>query len=181
MQSLDSLRTARLLLSRPREADFDELARMFADPKVGATLGGVRSRNQARVLFDRYVEHWERHDFGLWVMRDPDTGTYIGRGGLRIWEIDGREEIEVGYALMPEYWGRGLATELARESVCIGFTVLGRPELISFTLPTNWASRRVMEKAGFLYERDGVYADLPHVFYRLTRERWRELQGAAGG
>lgn len=180
MQSLDTVRTARMLLTRPCEADFDDVARLFADPAVGPTLGGVRSRAQARVLFDRYVDHWERHDFGLWVMRDPDNGAFIGRGGPRSLVIDERDEIEVGYALMPASWGRGLATELACESVRVGFEVLGRRELISFTLPTNRGSRRVMEKAGFVYERDGVYADLPHVFYRLTVQRWREMQRLQG-
>ncbi len=131
------------------------------------------------MLFDRYMDHWQQHGFGLWVMRDPESGAYIGRGGLRIYPVDGQDEVEVGYALMPAFWGRGLATELARESVRIGFEVLGRADLISFTLPTNRASRRVMEKAGFAYERDGVYADMPHVFYRLTVQRWRELQGTA--
>ena len=176
MPSLETLHTERMLLHRPREEDFYDVARMFADPAVGATLGGVRSRAASRVLFDRYAEHWERHGFGLWIMRDLQANTYIGRGGLRFWSMEGREEVEVGYALMPEYWGRGLATELARESVRVAFAVLGRPDLVSFTLPTNRASRRVMEKAGFVYERDGMHAELPHVFYRLTSERWCEIR-----
>jgi ribosomal-protein-alanine N-acetyltransferase len=180
MPSLETLHTARMLLHRPREEDFNDVARMFADPSVGATLGGVRSREASRVLFDRYQEQWERHGFGLWIMRDLQTNTYIGRGGLRFWTIEGREEVEVGYALMPQYWGRGLATELACASVRVAFEVLARPDLVSFTLPTNRASRRVMEKAGFVYERDGIFADLPHVFYRLTAERWRKLPQVAG-
>ena len=53
-----------------------------------------------------------------------------------------------------------------RESVRIGFTQLKLPELISFTQVTNLASRRVMEKAGFHYERDFTYANTPHVLYR---------------
>jgi len=180
MHSLDSVRTPRLLLTRPREADFDDFVRLFADPAVTATLAGVRSRDETRVLFDRYVAHWEQHGFGLWALRDAVTGAFVGRGGLKALAIESRDEVEVGYALMAAYWGRGLATELARESVRIGFEVLARPDLICFTLPTNRASRRVMEKAGFVYERDGVYADLPHVFYRLSAARWRELRGAAG-
>jgi [ribosomal protein S5]-alanine N-acetyltransferase len=83
--------------------------------------------------------------------------------------------------LMSEFWGRGLATELARESLRVAFDVVGVDSMVSFTLPTNRASQRVMEKVGFVYERDGVWADLPHVFYRLTRERWQHLAGAHTG
>jgi RimJ/RimL family protein N-acetyltransferase len=74
--------------------------------------------------------------------------------------------------LVPDFWGRGLATELARESVRVGFGVLGVADLVCFTLPTNARSRRVMEKAGFRYERDVEHAGLPHVLYRLRRNDW---------
>ena len=180
MYSLDTLRTARLHLHCPREADSDDLARLFADPDVGATLGGVRSQAETRGMLDRYTDHWRQHGFGLWIMRDPETGAFIGRGGLCCCVIEDRDEVEVSYALLPAYWGRGLATELACASVRVGFDVLGRPDLICFTLPTNRASQRVMQKAGFVYERDGMHFAMPHQFYRLTAERWRELTDAAG-
>ena len=53
----------------------------------------------------------------------------------------------------------------------MAFDVLGLPDLVTYTLPGNLASRRVMEKLGFTYEREVVHADLPHVLYRLTRRR----------
>ena len=87
---------------------------------------------------------------------EPGTGRFIGRGGLQRLPVDGREQIEVGYGLMSEFWGQGLATELAAESVRVAFEVLQLPELVCFTLPTNLASRRIMEKVGFRYERDFV-------------------------
>jgi RimJ/RimL family protein N-acetyltransferase len=173
----DEMRTPRLLLTRPRPADLEDLARMGADPVVTATLGGVRSREETQAALDRHLAHWDRHGFGWWVVRDPESRGFIGRGGLRLFPLEGVEETEVGYGLMAAWWGRGLATELARESVRVGFEVLGRPDLVCFTLPTNRASQRVMEKAGFRYERDGIHADLPHVFYRLTAAQWAESRG----
>jgi RimJ/RimL family protein N-acetyltransferase len=177
MHGLESWQTPRLLLTQPCEADLDDLAIMSADPVVMATLGGVRNREFTRVFFERHLAHWQQHGFGWWVLREPETQRFIGRGGLRRFAIHGRDEIELGYGLAAEFWGRGLATELARESVRIGFEVLGFPDIIAFTLPTNLASRRVMEKTGFVYERDGTHADLPHVFYRLTAEHWRYTAG----
>jgi RimJ/RimL family protein N-acetyltransferase len=176
MPSLEELRTARLVLTRMRGSDFDELHRMHQDMRVMATLGGsLMSEVQTRERMARTLAHWERHGFGWWVARDPATCAFVGRGGLRRGVYGGdREEVELAYGLVPEFWGRGLATELAAESVRVGFEVLGFEELICFTTPTNRGSRHVMEKVGFAYERDGTWADLPHVFYRLTAERWRE-------
>jgi RimJ/RimL family protein N-acetyltransferase len=164
----DERRTARLRLTRMCADDFDDLARMYRDPQVMATLGGLRSALQTAEYLEVVFAHWVQHGFGWWTARDVFTGQFVGRGGLRHAMVEGRPEVEVGYGLMPEFWGRGLATELAQESVRVGFSELRLPELVSFTLPTNRASQRVMEKAGFQYERDIVHANVPHVLYRQT-------------
>jgi RimJ/RimL family protein N-acetyltransferase len=168
---IDELRTARLFLTRMREDDWPDLQRMYLNPRVMATLGGIRAEEQTRELLRRHLSHWQEHGFGWWVAREPATGAFAGRGGLRRMIIGGSEEVEVGYGFLPEFWGRGLATELAAESVRVGFEVLGLSELVSMTLPSNRASRRVMEKVGFRYERDVVHAGLPHVLYRLAASR----------
>ncbi|MBI2804711.1 MAG: GNAT family N-acetyltransferase [Planctomycetes bacterium] len=163
------LRTSRLLLDRVSSDDLDDFVCFYADPLVTATLGGVREPTWVTSYLHRQVEHWERHGFGFWTVRDPAIRQFIGRGGLRHATIAGRTEIEVGYGLMSEFWGRGLATELALESVRVAFEVLDFRQVVSFTLPSNVASRRVMEKAGFEYDCDVVHADLPHVLFRQTR------------
>jgi ribosomal-protein-alanine N-acetyltransferase len=174
MNALEEIRTPRLLLTRMSATDFEDLACMYRDPRVMATLGGVRSAAQTAQYLEQQLAHWEQHGFGWWAAREPLTGKFIGRGGLRLGTVDGRTEIEVGYGFLPEFWGRGLATELALESVRVGFAELHRPDLVSFTLPTNEDSRRVMIKAGFCYVRDIVHANLPHVLYRQTANAWRE-------
>ncbi len=165
--TLSEFTTERMRLTRPRAEDVPDYRRMFTDPSVMATLGGLRNEPDLQALIDRVFTHWVTHGFGLWIARDRTTGDFLGRGGLRIMMIDGRPEIELGYGLVPQAWGRGLATELARESVRVGFEVLRVPDIVCFTTPANAKSRRVMEKVGFTYERDGTFAALPHVFYRL--------------
>ena len=173
---LDRLQTTRLLLARMCAADFDDLDRMHHDPQVMATLGGIRSAAETRQILKGFLAHWDEHGFGSWVVRDMRSGHFAGRGGLRHVTVGSLAEVEVGYGFVPEFWGLGLATELARESVRVGFTVLQRTDLVSFTLTTNRASRRVMEKAGFRYERDLIHANLPHVLYRLTVGTWQATQ-----
>jgi ribosomal-protein-alanine N-acetyltransferase len=169
MNPLDEVQASRLLLHRLTAEDIGDLTRLHLDPRVMATLGGVRSPEQTQEWLAQRLEHWRQYGFGLWLVRERETGRFAGRGGLQHVEIDGRDEVEVGYCFLPDFWGRGLATELARASIHAAFSVLNLPEIVCFTLTTNRASQRVMQKAGFRYERDFVYKDLPHVLYRLRR------------
>jgi RimJ/RimL family protein N-acetyltransferase len=137
-----------------------------------ATLGGVRSDAWTHELVAAIERHWRDHGFGLWTLRDRQTGAFVGRGGLRRVEVGGRREVEVAYVLARERWGSGLATELAIESARVAFDELGLEEIVAFTLPGNRASRAVMERTRLRFERNIVRADLPHVMYRLrARER----------
>jgi RimJ/RimL family protein N-acetyltransferase len=115
-------------------------------------------------------DHWDRFGFGLWLLRDRDSGEMVGRGGLQHTFVGGRAEIEAGWAIVPERWGQGLATELAFTSLDVAFGELRFADVIAFALPDNGASIRVMEKTGFTYERDIVHAGLPHVLYRCARD-----------
>jgi RimJ/RimL family protein N-acetyltransferase len=105
----------------------------------------------------------------LRLLRDRETGEMVGRGGLQYTFTAGLNDVEAGWAIVPERWGQGLATELAHACVEVGFGQLDLFEIIAFTQPTNLASRRVMEKAGFEYDRDILHAGLPHVLYRSRR------------
>jgi ribosomal-protein-alanine N-acetyltransferase len=177
--ALDELRTERLLLQRPREENRADLRSLQSDPEVMATLGGVRSAGESDDIFDRLVSHWSANGFGYWVLRDLEGGRFVGRGGLRLLVVDGEPEMELGYGLMSEFWNRGLATELARAAARAAIEVIGVRSLVCFTTSSNEKSKRVMEKAGFRYEKDFVYAELPHRLCRLSAGRWRDV-GSGG-
>ncbi|HEY0835344.1 MAG TPA: GNAT family N-acetyltransferase [Azospirillum sp.] len=162
--------TKRLVAARAHPDDLDDLARMHMDPKVMATLGGKAwSFEETQAFLGRLIEHWDRHGYGVWTLRDRETGAFAGRAGLRRKVIDGYDETELLYAFMPEHWDQGLATEAAQGIVRIAFDRLMFPNLVAFTLPSNAASRRVMEKSGFAYDRDFIHAGLLHVLYRMRR------------
>ena len=95
----------------------------------------------------------------------------MGRAGLRHFDSGAKDEVELVYGYVSQAWGRGLATEMARALVELAFGPLGLEELIAFTLPDNRRSRRVMEKAGFVYECATVKSGLDHVLYRLRKNR----------
>ncbi|HZU90227.1 MAG TPA: GNAT family N-acetyltransferase [Stellaceae bacterium] len=128
-------------------------------------------RAETRAYLADTLDHWRRYGFGLWVLRDP-AGTFAGRAGIRRVAIEDIDETEIADALMPEFWGRGLATEIARALLDIGFARLDLLDTVAFTLPENLASRRVIEKLGLRFERSVEYRGRPQVLYRMTRAAW---------
>ena len=168
---IESFRTRRMNAERLRGDHFEELCGLYADERVMATLGGVRTPDTARRYLEAVMQHWEDHGFGFWIFHDAATRELLGRGGLRRLEIEGTLEVEVAYAVVADRWGQGLATEMVEAAVDAAFGKLKLASVVAFTLPSNKASRRVREKVGFSYERDIVYADLPHVLYRWAAVR----------
>jgi RimJ/RimL family protein N-acetyltransferase len=181
---LEAFRTERLNAVRLRAEHFDALLQMHRDLRVMATLapagapnGGVLSDEETWRFLRRHLDHWDRHGYGLWAFRDKTDGRFVGRAGLYSTHVGGNDEVELAYALMAEYWNRGLATEMAEAILRVAFERLGMTDLVCFTLTTNRASQRVMEKAGFEYEREVVHAGLQHVLYRITASEWSERDG----
>jgi ribosomal-protein-alanine N-acetyltransferase len=169
----DRLETDRLQLLRPQPENLDELAALLADEAVGSWLGGAVDREGAQAALERDIGHWTTHRFGLWVMRDRGSGAYVGRGGLIHTIVGGAGAVEVGWAVVRERWGEGIATEMARTALAAASNDLELEEVVSIALPDNLASRRVMEKIGLRLDGDVVYRGLPHVLYSGATGRIR--------
>ena len=167
----DCVQTERLICERLVPEHAEELMVLLRDARVARTLFAQPDPpSEAEVMeqLGAKIAHWERFGFGYWLLRDRRSAQMVGRGGLQQTFVGGRDQVEAGWAIVPERWGQGLATELALAAVDVAFEQLRVPELVAFTLPDNVASRRVMEKAGFAYERDIVHLGLPHVLYRRS-------------
>ena len=179
------IRTERLLLRRWREADREPFAALNADPAVMEHLQGLMSRERSDDFLDRIEAHWREHGWGLWAVEVPGVAPFVGYVGL--WPADyvtGAPMVEVGWRLAREQWGRGYATEAAREALRVGFTEIGLDEIVSFTVPQNRRSIAVMERIGLIrdpardFEHPRVdavtYPQLVrHILYRLSREEWQ--------
>jgi RimJ/RimL family protein N-acetyltransferase len=142
------IETERLLLRRIEPRDHDAIHRLNADPGFTLHLAGVQTREQSEAAIARWERHWDDHGFGILAVDWRETGEFIGRVGVqyhRIWPDDP----EVGWALDPAFWGRGIATEAGAACVNWGFGELGYDRLVSITTEANLASRNVMRKLGF--------------------------------
>lgn len=176
-----NLRTERLLLRAWRAGDREPFARMNADPRVKEFFPAPLTRAESDALADRIEAHFAKHGFGLYAAELGAEGSFIGFIGLSVppFEAHFTPCVEIGWRLAAEYWGRGLATEGAREVVRYAFEELGLDSLVSMTVPANLASRRVMEKLGMTHAPadDFDHPSLPaghplrqHVLYRLAHQ-----------
>lgn len=157
VNSLNRLQTSRLLLRGITESHRDDFLRLHLDPRVVAMMSGEVRREQTIAWFDTQVDHWQKWQFGLWIAFDRLSGDLVGSGGLHNLDFEGHQEIELDYCIHPDFWGRGLGTELANQSVQVGFETLRLSKIICFTRHSNIASQRVMQKVGFCHERDTIF------------------------
>ena len=139
-----------------------QLRALLADPRVAPWLA-LGPDADFDEMARRHERHWREHGFGYWLFRED--GQLVGRGGLQRALVEEDEEVEAGWAVHGDLWGRGYATEIGRIALAHA-AELGLSRIVAFTMPDNRASRRVMEKLGMTYERDFERAGLPHVLYR---------------
>jgi RimJ/RimL family protein N-acetyltransferase len=174
------LRTPRLLLRQWRPTDREPFAALNADPRAMEHFPALLSRAESDARVDAVLAHFEQHGYGLWAAEVPGAAPFIGFIGLNVprFEAHFTPCVEIGWRLAPEHWGRGYATEGAEAALQFGFQTLRPTEIVSYTVPANVRSRRVMEKLGMTHDphEDFAHPLLPaehplsrHVLYRLQR------------
>lgn len=171
--------TARLALEPWDAGRREDFARATAIPEVVRYIGSGEtwSREKADRVFHRNIRHWVEHGFGWRSALERDTGAWLGFLGLNhVPEeaVDSSpDDVEIGWWLLPEAWGRGLATEGAIALRDEAFERVGLERIVGRYDPRNRASGRIMEKLGMRHERDSVtkYGG-PVRIYALEREDW---------
>ena len=155
--------SARLTFRRMSESDLDDMARLLGDDAVMAHYPRPRTRDEALAWIRWNERGYARDGLGLWILEDKE-GEFVGDCGLTWQTVDGVEELEVGYHVLPCRQGEGLASEAA--AACLAFAHgLGRRRVIAIIRPDNLASRRVAEKIGLTLDRETVKDGLPVVVY----------------
>jgi RimJ/RimL family protein N-acetyltransferase len=176
----NELRTERLLLRPWRESDRLPFQQINADPRVMEFFPEPLTAEVSDALFARAREHFDRHGFGPFAVELIETRAFIGFIGLSIPGFDAQfmPAVEIGWRLAFEHWGKGFATEGASAALGYAFETLRLEEVVSFTVPANRRSRRVMEKLGMTHDPcdDFDHPKFPdghplrrHVLYRIKR------------
>lgn len=179
MAELIELETERLRLRQWRLADREPFAAMNADPRVMEYFPAELTRAESDAIADRCQFLIEERGWGFWAAECKATQEFIGFVGLHTpsAELPFSPCVEVGWRLAFARWGKGFASEAAKEALRVGFHSLGLKEIVSFTAVGNLRSRAVMERLGM---RESGTFDHPHVpeglglrrhcLYRLARE-----------
>jgi RimJ/RimL family protein N-acetyltransferase len=162
----DSFSTVRLAAERLTPDHLPEVRRMHRDAAVMAQLGGVRDDAQTNAYLARNLQHWTDYGFGLWILREAGGGDPVGRAVLRHLLVEGVDEVEVGYAFYPAFWGQGLATEVATACLELGRGELHLGTIVAVTSPGNLASQHVLTKVGLVYERDFTHEGARSALFR---------------
>ena len=169
---IEQIETQRLKGERVNESHWQFWLEMGSNPTVMSTLGGTWDREKAQKKMHWNCEQWERYGHGQWMFFDKRSGRFAGRGGIRKVIVYGKEEVELGYALMPEFWGQGLAVEIGEKALLIAFDRFNYSSVVCYTLVGNKKSERVMQKIGFVFERNIIEANQPHILYRYQNPNY---------
>ena len=184
MSDAPELTTARLRLRAWAERDLAPFAALNADPRVMEFFPAPLSAAESDALVGHVREHFARHGYGFWAVQAPGVADFIGFVGLAVPTFQARFTpcVEIAWRLAYDYWGRGYSSEAAVAVVDFAFASLGLDEIVSFTVPDNLRSRRVMGRLGMRRspEDDFEHPALPeghplraHVLYRLSRGEWQ--------
>lgn len=166
------LETERLLHRRITPVDLASLIEMRSDPEVYKYLGGTRLQNPETITerMKFYLQTWETYGFGFSIMVWKETGREIGWSGLQPLEDSG--EIEVGYGMIKEFWGRGIGSETALAWLKYGFETAGLDRIVAIAVPENTGSWRIMEKCGMNFEKVEDHYGFRCLRYGISRDEF---------
>jgi RimJ/RimL family protein N-acetyltransferase len=171
------LETARLRLRQWVSADREPFAALNGDPGVMEYFPALLSPRESATFAERIEAHIAAQGWGLWAVEIPGITPFAGYIGLARPRFQAHFTpcVEVGWRLAAEFWGKGYASEGAAAALRFGFQELQLPEIVSFTVPSNRRSWRVMERIGMIrdarddFEHPGLpegHPLRPHVLYR---------------
>jgi RimJ/RimL family protein N-acetyltransferase len=156
------IETQRLRLRGHRYDDLAHCVAMWADPNVTKFVGGRASTEQqtwSRLL--SYIGHWAVLGFGYWAIEEKDSGEFVGEIGFADFKRDiassMRGSPELGFALAPQFHGKGYATEAVRAVIVWGDAHLPYQRSVCLVDPGNLASLRVLEKCGYGVFEESTY------------------------
>lgn len=171
-----NIETERLILRKFTIDDIDDLYEWASDKEATKFMLWKTHENkeETKAILNDWIKHYEGNDFANWCIELKETKEAIGSIGA-LNEVEENEEfISTGYIIKRKYWGRGIASE-AHKAVCdYLLNELNVQCIVSYCNVNNAGSRRVLEKAGFVFEKRGQRetwnGPVDYFFFKLTRK-----------
>lgn len=175
------LETDRLILREWQDGDRDAFLAIVSDPHVMRYFLNPLTPEQADIWLDKMRRGFDEGTAHFFAVERKDDGALLGRAGtarLLDMTLPTNPDLEIGWLLASNYWGKGYAPEAARAALAHAFDNLDAPEVVAYTAAINAPSRRVMEKIGMRYDPSADFEHpripeghrlRPHVLYRISR------------
>lgn len=176
------LETQRLRLRALRPEDAADIFELDTDPLVHQFLGNqpIQSMEEAEATIAGILQQYEQWGIGRWALEEKRSGAFVGWSGLKFVEDDesGHQNYyDLGYRLLPRFWGKGYATESAREALRFGFEERELTEIVGTVNELNAASRRVLEKCGLQFVKKYVWKNrIACDWLSLSAADWKRLR-----
>jgi len=174
------IETDRLILREIRDTDEDGFFAMDSNPDVHRYLGNkpIKTIEEIRQYIRSLQQQYLENGIGRWAAIEKSSGQFIGWSGLKLnreGENGHSGYYDVGYRLIPKYWGQGYASESAKAAIEYGFTKMGMTEIIGTAHEENKASRRALEKCGLKFVEQFETRGLTCDWLRITKQEWESM------
>ena len=173
------LETNRLIMRPFEETDAEGLFLLDSNPEVMKYVGGVVSTEieQSRQMIEFIQNQYKENGVGRLAVIEKSSNILIGWSGLKYLkkEINGMKNVyELGYRFLPEYWGKGYATETAIAALNYAFNEIKTDIVYAMAVTENTGSNRVLQKLGF--EEIGTFLDSGDLcyWYKLEKENYKK-------
>jgi RimJ/RimL family protein N-acetyltransferase len=162
------LETKRLYCQPFSENDFQMLYALHSTPEVGQiTIDGIQNQEQALKELKHFIQHQSQYTYSQWMFFEKASHTFIGRGGFEYRQVNPAypPQMEIRYALFPQFWGQGYATELAQGCLAWAYENIKPEKIVATANPVNYSSHRVLEKVGFVRGNDFEWRERVLAFF----------------
>ena len=173
--SLPEIESERFLLRQLSDDHFDEWANLkYADPQMMQYMppSDLAPRERAKSAQAFFDELWSEHGCGAWLIFDKRNRQLLGDCYLEPAAVSESGEIEIGYDVGRNFWGKGIATEVAQAVLRFTFEHFAAARIVGVAAKSNLGSRRVLERLGFEIENEATLYGLDAVVDTLSRDRF---------
>lgn len=172
------IETDRIIL---REFELNDLQAVFdfsSNTEVQKYTGDAVLNNldQAKdIIVNVWFSDYKKYGYGRYAVVYKPDDKVIGFAGLKY--LPELRETDIGFRFLPEYWGKGIATEVSREIIKYGFEVLKLNRIIGIAMPENIASNKVLNKIGLDFYKFDTYVveDEKYNWYQIDKEKYFKL------
>jgi [ribosomal protein S5]-alanine N-acetyltransferase len=170
---LNSQQTPRLLFRKIDLSDFDAWLKFFEAPETSTHW--IEEKETPKIAcekwYQRQFERYQNNLGGMNALIEKSSGQLVGHAGLLVQIVDGITELEIGYSLLPEFWGKGYAIEAAQKCKEYAFENKLANSLISIISLTNLPSQKVAIKNGMSIDKQTVYKGNQVYIFRASEEK----------